>query len=79
MKPLNCTYCGEPIILVPSAEERAKKDCTGKSARYYRNLFTIHTQCQIDKRSDEALKLMKIEKVNYAHNTIPHNDKQQGH
>ena len=51
MKPLNCTICSKPIVLVPSAEERAKGDVTGKSAAYYRSLFTAHARCQIDKRN----------------------------
>lgn len=50
-KHRNCTICGKPIILVPSAEERARKDVTGKSAKYYLDLFTAHAQCQIDERN----------------------------
>ena len=41
----NCTTCGKPIRLIPSAAERAKKDCTGKTAAYYENLFTQHIEC----------------------------------
>lgn len=46
----NCTICGKPIILIPSAKERAAKDVTGKSAEYYRNLFTEHSECTLAKR-----------------------------
>lgn len=35
----NCTICGKPIVLVPSAAERARKDVTGKSAAYYNMAF----------------------------------------
>ena len=44
MKHNKCKLCGEPIILIPSAEERAKK--YGKTAKYYRDIFTVHTKCQ---------------------------------
>ena len=59
MKPLNCTICSKPIVLVPSAEERAKSDVTGKSAAYYRSLFTAHAQCQINRRERETLLLVQ--------------------
>jgi hypothetical protein len=47
---MKCTICGTPIVLVPSAEERARKDVTGKSAAYYRSLFTTHSECNLIKR-----------------------------
>jgi hypothetical protein len=47
---MNCTICGTLIVLAPSAEERARKDVTGKSAAYYRSLFTAHDECQLIKR-----------------------------
>ena len=43
---LKCTYCNKEIVLVPSAEERAKKCTSGHSASYYRKLFTAHSECQ---------------------------------
>ena len=49
----NCTICGKPIILIPSAEQRAAKDVTGKSAEYYRNLFTEHSTCTLFKRAED--------------------------
>lgn len=55
----NCTICGKPIVLSPSAAERAAKDVTGKSAAYYTNLFTEHSECTIAKRNAETLELMK--------------------
>ena len=39
----NCFICNEPIILSPSAAERARK--YGKTVKYYENLFTVHDKC----------------------------------
>jgi len=40
-KHLNCKCCQKPIILVPSAEERAAKDTTGKTwkAEYWTHFY----------------------------------------
>ncbi len=54
---MNCTHCGKPIALVPSAKERAEK-YGGKPSDYTR-LFTMHSQCQIDKRNQEVDALME--------------------
>lgn len=54
---MNCTICAKPITLVPSATERAKK--YGGKPSDYTKLFTEHAQCVIDKRSREALELMR--------------------
>jgi hypothetical protein len=54
---MNCEYCNKPIILVPSAQERSKK--YGQSPAFYTKLFTIHAQCQLDKRKFETHKLMQ--------------------
>lgn len=42
-----CKKCQKPIILSPSAEERASKDITGKTAKYYLDLFQVCTECTI--------------------------------
>ena len=47
---MNCTICNKPIVLRPTAAERAAKDVTGKSAAYYTSLFTTHADCAIAKR-----------------------------
>lgn len=39
-----CVYCQKPIVLVPSAEERAKK--YGGKPEDYTALFTAHASCQ---------------------------------
>jgi len=54
---MNCTICGKPIVLVPSAEERART--SGETTQYYRRLFTEHSSCAIAKRNKEAYELMK--------------------
>lgn len=55
---MNCTICHKPIVLVPSAEERAKK-YGDHPARYYTALFTEHADCTLRKRNDETLALMR--------------------
>lgn len=55
----DCSICGKPIVLVPSAAERAAKDVTGKTAAYYTALFDTHAQCVLDKRSAEATALLR--------------------
>ena len=55
---MNCTICGKPIVLVPSAQERAKRDVCGNTAAYYTALFTTHADCQIKKRSEDTSALM---------------------
>lgn len=55
---MNCTICGKKIVLVPSAEERAKKDVTGKTAAYYTSLFTTHSACALAERQRSTSELM---------------------
>lgn len=54
-----CDLCGKPVVLSPSAAERAKKDVTGKSAAYYTSLFPRHAVCEIQKREAEVTELMR--------------------
>lgn len=56
---MNCTICGQPIILVPSASERAAKDVTGKPAAYYTSLFRQHSDCLLAKRAEDTAALMR--------------------
>jgi hypothetical protein len=56
---MNCTICHKPIVLVPSAAERAKKDKAGNTASYYTSLFTEHSDCTLRKRQEETGALMK--------------------
>lgn len=52
-----CPYCGKPVMLHPSAEERARK--TGESPQYYRNIFQSHSACIVQARSAQAIALMR--------------------
>jgi hypothetical protein len=56
---MNCTYCKKPVVLSPSAAERAAKDVTGKSAAYYTRLFPNHAACSIAARSAAAIDAMR--------------------
>lgn len=51
---MNCTVCGKPVVLVPSAAERARSDVTGKTAAYYTSLFPTHAACTLSKRHEQA-------------------------
>ena len=57
---MNCTICGKPIQLVPSATERAKR-YGGKPSDYSR-LFTEHTDCALEKRDREVRETMRNSK-----------------
>ena len=54
---MNCTICHEPVTLIPSAVERAKR--YGGKPSDYTNLFTSHPECFIAKRSQESIDLMR--------------------
>ncbi len=54
---MNCKICGKPIVLIPSANERAKK--FGGSPSDYINMFDTHADCLIAKRSNESVELMR--------------------
>ena len=54
---MNCTICKQPIVLVPSAAERARK--VGGTAAYYTSLFTEHAHCTMAKRNQDAIDLMR--------------------
>ena len=54
---MNCSICGKKIILVPSAKERAKR--YGGKPSDYSKLFTEHSECLIQKREKDTIKLMR--------------------
>lgn len=54
---MNCTICGKPIKLVPSAKERSEK--TGYPASYFTSLFTEHASCALAKREKDTVDLMR--------------------
>lgn len=45
MSHRNCKKCNKPIILVPSATERAKK--FGETPKFYLDLFQVCTECTV--------------------------------
>ena len=54
---MNCTHCNKPIVLVPSATERAAK--YGNTPAFYTRLFTMHTECQLERRRESTSELMR--------------------
>ena len=54
---MNCNLCGKPVILVPSAKERATH--YGGTPDFYTQLFPAHTSCTLAKRAQETLGLMR--------------------
>ena len=54
---MNCTICGKPIVLVPSAQERADK--FGGRPSDYTNLFTQHSDCALAKCHQDTSALMR--------------------
>jgi len=52
-----CKYCGKPVVLKPSAEERAKK--YGETPTFYRRLFPNHGACEVKARENETLSLLR--------------------
>lgn len=57
---MNCTLCKKPIVLVPSAAERAKK--YGNTPAFYTSLFTEHADCTLAKRKADTSALMQRSK-----------------
>ena len=58
---MNCTLCGKPITLVPSARERADR-YGGKPADYTR-LFRQHAECLIESRREVVIPVPQY--INY--------------
>lgn len=54
---MTCSICGKPIVLRPSARERAAK--FGGKPSDYTALFTTHSDCLIVKRADMADELLR--------------------
>lgn len=57
---MRCTICNKPVVLIPSAKERAEK--YGGKASDYTSLFRTHSACALQKRNAETLDL--IERIN---------------
>ena len=54
---MKCTICNKPIVLIPSAEARARE--YGGKPSDYTSLFTAHADCQVKKREAETLELIR--------------------
>ena len=54
---MKCSICGEKIVLIPSAAERAKK-YGGKPSDYIK-IFREHTECALKKREADTRELMR--------------------
>lgn len=54
---MSCTICKQPIELVPSAKERAKK--FGGKPSDYTNLFKQHAACLLAERRKQVFSLIK--------------------
>lgn len=60
---MNCIHCHKLIVLVPSAEERARKDVTGRPAGFYKALFAAHAACTLAERERSTLALLASQRV----------------
>jgi hypothetical protein len=57
---MNCTICGKPVVLSPSAAERAAKDNDpSHTAAYYTRLFPTHSDCALNKREQDTRELLR--------------------
>lgn len=54
---MNCKICNKPVVLVPSAKDRAAK--FGGKPSDYTKLFDTHSTCLVNKRSAESVELMR--------------------
>ncbi len=54
---MNCTICGLPVVLSPTAAERAAR--YGGKPSDYTKLFTEHTRCALDKRDADTKALLR--------------------
>lgn len=55
---MDCIHCGSPVVLVPSAQERARRH--GGSPRDYTALFREHVACALQKRELDTRNLMRV-------------------
>ena len=53
---MKCKICAEPIILRPSAKERARR--YGGKPSDYEKLFQTHSSCQVRRNSENLKKLL---------------------
>jgi len=54
---MKCTICNKPVVLVPSASERASR--YGGKASDYTKKFNTHSACFLEKRKQDTIDLMR--------------------
>lgn len=54
---MNCLHCHRPVVLSPSAAERARK--VGGTPQDYVSLFPYHSACTLELRARGVSDLMK--------------------
>lgn len=52
-----CKYCNKPVVLMPSAAERARR--YGGVPADYTALFPNHSACEVAARSAQAVETMR--------------------
>lgn len=65
---LNCIYCKQPIELVPSAAERAKK--FGGVPNDYTAVFTYHAACTLELRAKGTAELLRRKSQENKHGLV---------
>ena len=58
---MNCIHCKAPIVLSPSAQERAKK--YGGTPESYQKLFTEHPECALKRRQEDTIALLRKQRA----------------
>ncbi len=56
---MNCTLCDKPVVLHPTAAQRAASDVTGRTAREYTLLFPRHAECELKAREQATQELIQ--------------------
>ena len=54
---MNCTLCHKPVVLHPTAAQRAER--YGGTPRDYTLLFPNHADCVVKAREQEAIDLLR--------------------
>jgi hypothetical protein len=64
---MKCKHCKKPIILVPSAAERNRKNIEqGREKVNYAEIFQYHNECQLEMRKQGTKDLM--DRINAEYN-----------
>lgn len=67
---MDCKHCGKPIVLVPSAKERARR--YGGKPEDYTRLFDYHAACTLALREKSLTELMaRLRNGTIHHREVP--------